>query len=143
MVYVSELSQELLGPVVHLCLSDWLLLQTPRLVFQEPEPILLRCHSWKNKSLYKIIFFQDGKPRKFSHMNSSFSIPRANVSHSGTYHCTGVIGQMRHSSRPMAIAVRGGNRSSSRSFRPWKDGLEGDCWCFFRLQYLSSPEGSL
>lgn len=32
MVWVSDLSQDLLGPAVPLCLSDWLLLQTPSLV---------------------------------------------------------------------------------------------------------------
>ncbi|XP_057350964.1 low affinity immunoglobulin gamma Fc region receptor II isoform X3 [Manis pentadactyla] len=112
--YRCQTDQTSLSDPVHLdVISDWLLLQTPRLVFQEPEPILLRCHSWKNKSLYKVTFFQDGKPRKFSHMNSSFSIPRANVSHSGSYHCTGVIGQMRHSSRPLTITVQGSSSSHS------------------------------
>lgn len=42
-----------LGPAVPLCLSDWLLLQTPSLVFQEGEPIMLRCHSWSSPPLSK------------------------------------------------------------------------------------------
>ncbi|KAK2509304.1 hypothetical protein MC885_009691 [Smutsia gigantea] len=112
--YRCQTGQTSLSDPVHLdVVSDWLLLQTPRLVFQEPEPILLRCHSWKNRTLYKVTFFQDGKPRKFSSMNSSFSIPRANVSHSGMYHCTGLIGQTLHSSRLLTITVQGS--SSSRS----------------------------
>lgn len=92
-----------------MCLSDWLLLQTPRLVFQKGEPIVLRCHSWKNRPLYKITFFQDGKSKQFSSLNSTFFIPEANVSHSGDYHCTGMIGQMLRYSRSVAITVQGGN----------------------------------
>lgn len=104
----------LLGPVAPVCLPDWLLLQTPRLLFQEGEPIMLRCHSWKDKPLYKVTFFQDEKARKFSTLNFTFSIPRANSSHSGEYHCTGFIGQMQHSSRRVSIAVRGGCRPRVR-----------------------------
>lgn len=106
---VSELSQDLPGPRVPLCLSDWLLLQTPRLVFQKGESIRLRCHSWKNKLLYKITFFQNRKSKQFSSLNSTFFIPEANLSHSGHYHCTGMIGQMLRLSQPVAITVQGGN----------------------------------
>lgn len=107
--WVSALCH-LLGLVAPVCLPDWLLLQTPRLLFQEGEPIVLRCHSWKDWPLYKVTFFQDEKARKFSTLNFTFSIPRANSSHSGEYHCTGFIGQMQHSSRRVSIAVRGGCR---------------------------------
>lgn len=92
-----------------MCLSDWLLLQTPRLVFQKGEPIMLRCHSWKNRPLYKITFFQDGKSKQFSSLNSTFFIPEANLSHGGDYHCTGMIGQMLRYSQSVAITVQGGN----------------------------------
>lgn len=107
MVWVSDLNQDLLGPVVPLCLSDWLLLQTPSLVFQEGEPILLRCHSWRNHPLNKITFYQDGKSKTFSYQRSNFSIPRANFSHSGKYHCTAFIGKTPHSSQPVNITVQG------------------------------------
>ena len=107
--WVSELSQDLLGPGIPLCLSDWLVLQTPSLVFQKGEPIVLRCHSWRNKPLYKITFFQNGKSKQFSPTNSTFSIPRANLSHSGEYHCTGLIGKSLQASQPVAITVQGGN----------------------------------
>lgn len=105
----SELSQDLPGPRVPLCLSDWLLLQTRRLVFQIGDPIVLRCHSWQNRHLYKITFFQDRKSKQFSSLNSTFFIPEANLSHSGDYHCTGMIGQMLRFSQPVAISVRGGS----------------------------------
>lgn len=109
MVWVSDLSQDLLGPGVPLCLSDWLLLQTPSLVFQEGEPIVLRCHSWRNRSLNKVIFFQNGRSKAFSHLRSHFSIPQAKLSHSGEYHCTGLIGQTVFTSQPVTITVQGGN----------------------------------
>ncbi|KAM9244136.1 low affinity immunoglobulin gamma Fc region receptor II-like isoform 3-T3 [Dugong dugon] len=87
--------------------SDWLLLQTPRLVFQEGETIVLRCHSWKNWLLYKVTFYQNGKSKKFFGKNSNFTIPQANHNHSGDYHCTGMIGQNLHSSQPVTITVQG------------------------------------
>nr|XP_044613637.1 low affinity immunoglobulin gamma Fc region receptor II-a isoform X3 [Equus asinus] len=106
--YRCHTGQTSLSDPVHLdVISDWLLLQTPRLVFQEGEPIHLRCHSWRSKPLYKVVFFQNGKSKKFSAVNSSYSIPQANLSHSGVYHCTGVIGQMPHSSQPVNITVQG------------------------------------
>lgn len=96
-------------PSFPLCLSAWLLLQTPRLLVPQGDPIVLHCHSWKNWRLYKITFFQDGKPKWFSYANASFSIPHANASHSGAYHCSGLLGQMLHSSQPVNITVPGGN----------------------------------
>ncbi|GAB5583742.1 low affinity immunoglobulin gamma Fc region receptor II-b isoform X3 [Prionailurus iriomotensis] len=96
-----------------LCPTNWLVLQTPSLVFQKGEPIVLRCHSWRNKPLYKITFFQNGKSKQFSPMNSTFSIPRANLSHSGEYHCTGLIGKSLQASQPVAITVQGSSWSDS------------------------------
>ncbi|XP_016065960.1 PREDICTED: low affinity immunoglobulin gamma Fc region receptor II-b-like [Miniopterus natalensis] len=113
--YTCQTGQASLSDPVHLDVtSAWLLLQTPHLVFQEGDTIVLRCHSWKNWRLYKITFFQDEKPKWFSHANSSFFIPQANVSHSGEYHCSGFIGQMSHSSRPVSITVQ--VPSSSKAF---------------------------
>ncbi|XP_025747883.1 low affinity immunoglobulin gamma Fc region receptor II-b [Callorhinus ursinus] len=112
--YRCQTDQTSLSDPVHLDVtSDWLLLQTPRLVFQKGEPMVLRCHSWKNRSLYKITFFQDGKSKQFSSLNSTFFIPEANLSHSGDYHCTGMIGQMLRLSQPVAITVRGSSWSDS------------------------------
>ena len=122
MVWVSDLSQDFLGPAVPLCLSDWLLLQTPSLVFQEGEPIMLRCHSWRNQPLNKITFYQDGKSKTFSYLRNNFSIPRANLSHSGQYHCTAFLGKTGHSSQPVNITVQDGNEGCSRRCTPWKDG---------------------
>ncbi|XP_032497923.1 low affinity immunoglobulin gamma Fc region receptor II-like isoform X3 [Phocoena sinus] len=120
--YRCQREQTSLSDPVHLYVtSDWLLLQTPSLVFQEGEPIVLRCHSWRNSSLNKVIFFQNGRSKTFSHLRSNFSIPQANLSHSGEYHCTGFIGQTVYSSQPVTITVQGGNQCCSRSFTPWKD----------------------
>ncbi|XP_039695796.1 low affinity immunoglobulin gamma Fc region receptor III-like isoform X5 [Pteropus medius] len=106
--YTCHTAQTSLSDPVHLdVISGWLLLQTPRLLFQEGESIMLRCHSWKDKPLYKVTFFQNKTSRKFSNTNFFFSIPRANGSHSGEYHCTGFIGKMRHSSPRVSITVRG------------------------------------
>ncbi|XP_021554113.1 low affinity immunoglobulin gamma Fc region receptor II-b isoform X1 [Neomonachus schauinslandi] len=112
--YRCQTDQTSLSDPVHLDVtSDWLLLQAPRWVFQVGEPIVLRCHSWKNRNLYKITFFQDGKSKQFSSLNSTFFIPEANLSHSGDYHCTGMIGQMLRFSQPVAITVQGSSWSDS------------------------------
>ncbi|XP_049737023.1 low affinity immunoglobulin gamma Fc region receptor II-b isoform X2 [Elephas maximus indicus] len=95
--------------------SDWLLLQTPQLVFQEGEPIVLRCHSWKNRPLYKVTFFQNGKSKIFFRKNTNFSIPQANHSHSGDYHCTAMIGQQLKTSQPVAITVQESDNASGSS----------------------------
>ncbi|XP_015419041.1 PREDICTED: low affinity immunoglobulin gamma Fc region receptor II [Myotis davidii] len=101
-------------PCPVLCLPAWLLLQTPRLLVPQGAPIVLRCHSWKNWRLHKIQFFQDGRPKWFSYTNASFSIPHANASHSGAYHCSGLLGQMQHTSQPVNITVP----VSSQAFPP-------------------------
>ncbi|KAF6074473.1 Fc fragment of IgG receptor IIb [Phyllostomus discolor] len=93
--------------------SGWLLLQTPRLLLQEGDPLLLRCHSWQNRPLFKIQFLQDSISRWYSPANSSFFVPHANVSHGGTYHCSGFIGKMKHKSEPVSITVQGRPDDSS------------------------------
>ncbi|XP_069336405.1 low affinity immunoglobulin gamma Fc region receptor II-a isoform X4 [Eulemur rufifrons] len=105
--YRCQTGQSSLSDPVHLdVFSEWLLLQTTHLEFQDGETIMLRCHSWKNRPLGKISFFQNGKSKKFSYSNANFSIPQANHSHSGDYHCTGIIGQTPRSSQSVTITVQ-------------------------------------
>ncbi|XP_005903870.2 low affinity immunoglobulin gamma Fc region receptor II-b isoform X4 [Bos mutus] len=114
--YRCQREQTSLSDPVHLdVISDWLLLQTPSLVFQEGEPIMLRCHSWRNQPLNKITFYQGGKSKIFSYQRTNFSIPRANLSHSGQYHCTAFIGRMLHSSQPVNITVQESSSSGPSS----------------------------
>nr|QNL09549.1 Fc gamma receptor 2A [Macaca mulatta] len=105
--YRCQTGRTSLSDPVHLTvLSEWLALQTTHLEFREGETIMLRCHSWKDKPLIKVAFFQNGKSKNFSHMNPNFSIPQANHSHSGDYHCTGNIGYTPYSSKPVTITVQ-------------------------------------
>ncbi|XP_009183847.1 low affinity immunoglobulin gamma Fc region receptor II-b isoform X4 [Papio anubis] len=105
--YRCQTGRTSLSDPVHLTvLSEWLALQTPHLEFREGETIMLRCHSWKDKPLIKVTFFQNGISKKFSHMDPNFSIPQANHSHSGDYHCTGNIGYTPYSSKPVTITVQ-------------------------------------
>ncbi|XP_028720158.1 low affinity immunoglobulin gamma Fc region receptor II-b isoform X4 [Peromyscus leucopus] len=106
--YQCQTGQTSLSDPVHLrVISDWLLLQTPQLVFLEGETIMLRCHGWRNKPLNKVTFYQNGKSVKFHHQSGNFSISKANHSHSGNYHCTGLLGKTKHSSQPVTITVQG------------------------------------
>ncbi|XP_036890982.1 low affinity immunoglobulin gamma Fc region receptor III-like isoform X2 [Sturnira hondurensis] len=105
--YRCQMGQTGLSDPVHLNVtSDWLLLQTPRLLLKEGDPLMLRCHSWKSRPLVKISFFQDGIAKWYSSANSSFFIPRANVSHGGKYHCSGLMGRNRHESHPVRITIQ-------------------------------------
>nr|XP_003943419.2 low affinity immunoglobulin gamma Fc region receptor II-b [Saimiri boliviensis boliviensis] len=113
--YRCQTGRTSLSDPVHLTvLSEWLAIQTPRLEFHEGETIMLRCHSWKDKPLVKVTFFQNGKSKKFSRLDTSFAIPQANHSHSGDYHCTGSVGHTLRSSKPVTITVQVPSTSS-----PW------------------------
>ncbi|XP_049632537.1 low affinity immunoglobulin gamma Fc region receptor II-like [Suncus etruscus] len=112
--YSCQMNGSLLSDPVQLTvISDWLLLQTTALQFQEGDPIVLRCHSWQNRPLVKVSFFQDGQAKNFSHYDQKFSISKANLSHSGKYSCRGYIGRKEHNSKPVAIAVLGGHTTDT------------------------------
>ncbi|XP_046285071.1 low affinity immunoglobulin gamma Fc region receptor II-b isoform X4 [Marmota monax] len=105
--YQCQMDKTSLSDPVHLdVFSDWLLLQTSQLVFQEGDTIVLRCHSWKNNPLNKITFYQNGNSKQFSHFNANFSIPSANRSHSGDYSCRGSVGRTPYSSKSVTITVQ-------------------------------------
>ncbi|XP_006902305.1 PREDICTED: high affinity immunoglobulin gamma Fc receptor I-like [Elephantulus edwardii] len=84
---------------------DWLILQVSRWVLTEGESLALRCHGWKNKWVYNMVFYQNGKSFKFSHHNPEFTIVKTNLSHNGTYHCSGMSRQ-RYTSAGVDITVQ-------------------------------------
>ncbi|XP_024205421.1 low affinity immunoglobulin gamma Fc region receptor III-A isoform X2 [Pan troglodytes] len=86
----------------------WLLLQAPRWVFKEEDPIHLRCHSWKNTALHKVTYLQNGKGRKYFHHNSDFYIPKATLKDSGSYFCRGLVGSKNVSSETVNITITQG-----------------------------------
>ncbi|XP_049472368.1 LOW QUALITY PROTEIN: high affinity immunoglobulin gamma Fc receptor I-like [Panthera uncia] len=84
---------------------DWLLLQVQSRVFTEGEPLTLRCHGWKNKPVYNVVFYQNDKAFKFSPQNSEFTILKTSLSHNGIYHCSG-MGRHRYTSPGVSITVK-------------------------------------
>lgn len=86
--------------------SDWLLLQVSGRVFTEGEPLTLRCHAWKNKLVYNVLFYKNGKTFKFSPRNSELTIQKTNMSHNGIYHCSG-MGRYRYTSGGVSVTVKG------------------------------------
>uniref|UniRef100_A0A2K5Y4S4 Fc gamma receptor Ia n=1 Tax=Mandrillus leucophaeus TaxID=9568 RepID=A0A2K5Y4S4_MANLE len=60
---------------------DWLLLQVSSRVFTEGEPLALRCHAWKDKLVYNVLYYQNGKAFKFFYRNSKLTILKTNISH--------------------------------------------------------------
>ena len=86
---------------------DWLLLQVSSRVVTEGKPLALRCHGWKNKLIYKMLFYHNGKTFKFSPWNPEFTILKTNMSHNGIYHCSGLYGRPRFTSAGVNITVQG------------------------------------
>ncbi|XP_010614642.1 high affinity immunoglobulin gamma Fc receptor I isoform X2 [Fukomys damarensis] len=84
---------------------DWLLLQSSRKVLVEGEPLTLRCHGWRNKLVYKMLFYQNEKFLKFSRWKSELTIPKTSTNHSGLYHCSGMGEKQRYTSAPTAVTV--------------------------------------
>nr|AAD34932.1 high affinity immunoglobulin gamma Fc receptor I [Mus musculus]AAD34933.1 high affinity immunoglobulin gamma Fc receptor I [Mus musculus]AAD34934.1 high affinity immunoglobulin gamma Fc receptor I [Mus musculus]AAD34935.1 high affinity immunoglobulin gamma Fc receptor I [Mus musculus]AAD34936.1 high affinity immunoglobulin gamma Fc receptor I [Mus musculus] len=84
--------------------NDWLLLQASRRVLTEGEPLALRCHGWKNKLVYNVVFYRNGKSFQFS-SDSEVAILKTNLSHSGIYHCSGT-GRHRYTSAGVSITVK-------------------------------------
>ncbi|CAH6789458.1 Fcgr4 [Phodopus roborovskii] len=96
----------------------WLLLQTSqRPEFREGDPIRLKCHSWRNRPVYKVTYLHNGKGKKYFHKNSELYIPNATQNHSGTYFCRGIIGRNNKSSETLRIIV--GDPISPSTFLPW------------------------
>lgn len=88
-------------------LAGWLMLQAPRWELQEGEPLRLRCHSWKNVAVQKVQYFQDGRGRQFSYVNTEFRVQYAEPRHSGSYFCRGIIGKQNISSEAVIVTVHG------------------------------------
>nr|BAK26799.1 recombinant Fc-gamma RI [synthetic construct] len=83
----------------------WLLLQVSSRVFTEGEPLALRCHAWKDKLVYNVLYYRNGKAFKFFHWNSNLTILKTNISHNGTYHCSG-MGKHRYTSAGISVTVK-------------------------------------
>ncbi|XP_077850209.1 high affinity immunoglobulin gamma Fc receptor I isoform X8 [Macaca mulatta] len=88
-----------------LLLWDWLLLQVSSRVFTEGEPLALRCHAWKDKLVYNVLYYQNGKAFKFFYRNSQLTILKTNISHNGAYHCSG-MGKHRYTSAGVSVTVK-------------------------------------
>lgn len=84
--------------------SDWLLLQTSRRVLTEGEPLALKCHAWKNKLVYNVIFYRNGSLFDVS-QGLEVTILKTNLSHSGIYHCS-AMGKQRYRSAGVSITVK-------------------------------------
>ncbi|XP_024407830.1 low affinity immunoglobulin gamma Fc region receptor III-B [Desmodus rotundus] len=99
---------ELSDPVQLQVVAAWLVLQAHRWVVQAGDPIVLRCHTWKDFPIYKVQFFQNGRGKKFFYQNSNFHIPRATAEHNGSYFCRGMIqGRRNESSEAVQVLVLG------------------------------------
>ncbi|XP_054977180.1 low affinity immunoglobulin gamma Fc region receptor III-A [Sorex araneus] len=82
--------------------QGWLLLQAQRWVVRIGDPIRLRCHSWRNRSVHSVIYFHNGRGRQFSYQNMELLIPAAKLTDSGTYFCRGLFGRVRNESSATA-----------------------------------------
>nr|XP_044999908.1 high affinity immunoglobulin epsilon receptor subunit alpha [Jaculus jaculus] len=90
---------------------DWLLLQASAEVVMEGKPLTIRCHSWKNWHVSKVIYYKDDVPFKYSFRNQNISIIKVSLNDSGTYHCSGKLRRLDHTSEPFRITVIKANQS--------------------------------
>ncbi|XP_004442878.1 PREDICTED: high affinity immunoglobulin epsilon receptor subunit alpha [Ceratotherium simum simum] len=90
--------------------SDWLLLQASAQLLIEGKSLLIKCHSWKNWEVYKVIYYKDGKPLKYWYENHNISIANVTTEDSGSYYCEGAFyrkpGSIRYTSDPFNITVK-------------------------------------
>ncbi|XP_043855708.1 low affinity immunoglobulin gamma Fc region receptor II-b-like [Dromiciops gliroides] len=94
--------------------SDWVLLQVERLEFMEGDPMTLRCHSWRNKLMHKVIYYHNGRALEYEFQNFNYFISHVNHTHSGSYYCTGQMGHITHVSATLVITVQGGKPSTAK-----------------------------
>ncbi|XP_008585716.1 PREDICTED: high affinity immunoglobulin epsilon receptor subunit alpha [Galeopterus variegatus] len=92
-------------PVYLEVISDWLLIQASPAVVTEGQSLLLRCHGWKNRDVYKVIYYKNGKALKYWYENHNISIASATTEDSGTYYCKGNLWQLPYTSDPLNITV--------------------------------------
>lgn len=92
-------------PVYLEVISDWLLIQSSTKVILEGEPFIIRCLGWKNRKVYKMIYYKNGKALKFWYENHNISIANATTADSGTYYCTGTLSQNNYTSSSLKITV--------------------------------------
>ncbi|XP_054567606.1 high affinity immunoglobulin epsilon receptor subunit alpha isoform X2 [Eptesicus fuscus] len=107
-------------PVYLEVFSDWLLLQASSEVVLEGESFLIRCHSWKNRNIFKVIYYKNGQALKYWYDNYNLSITNATIEDSGNYYCTGKIGKTNHTSESLKITVKKDSTTSHQSSYYWQ-----------------------
>uniref|UniRef100_A0A4X2KV49 Ig-like domain-containing protein n=1 Tax=Vombatus ursinus TaxID=29139 RepID=A0A4X2KV49_VOMUR len=118
--YQCQRGQSALSEPVRLeVFPDWLVLQTLKLVYMKGESMVLRCHSWENKGISKVTFYQNGIGRKFFQRDYNFSISKVNSNDSGDYFCSATIGNKKEKSRVVRITVQDPSSSTSSSSKIW------------------------
>ncbi|XP_072504930.1 low affinity immunoglobulin gamma Fc region receptor II-like [Notamacropus eugenii] len=91
---------------------DWLLLQVERLKFMEGDTMILRCHTWRNKPLHKVIYYQNDIALKYELQSFNYIVSPVNSAHSGSYYCRGKIGNIDFVSTTVVITVQEGKWST-------------------------------
>ncbi|KAM9001430.1 high affinity immunoglobulin epsilon receptor subunit alpha isoform X2 [Sarcophilus harrisii] len=87
--------------------SDWLLLQASLLVIEEGEPLILSCHGWKNRNVYKVTFYHNNRSLNYWYENHNFYIPYATINNRGFYHCSGILWRIFYTSELLYIDFKG------------------------------------
>ncbi|DAA31963.1 PREDICTED: high affinity immunoglobulin epsilon receptor subunit alpha isoform X1 [Bison bison bison] len=93
-------------PVYLNVISDWLIIQASAEVMMEGESLFLRCHSWKNLNVFKVIYYKDNKALKYWYENHNISITNVTEGNSGIYYCVGRIQRLPYISNKLKIIVK-------------------------------------
>ncbi|KAM6217222.1 high affinity immunoglobulin epsilon receptor subunit alpha [Rhynchocyon petersi] len=103
--------------------EDWLLLQVSAKLVMEGEPLILRCHTWKNLNAFKVIYYKDGKALQYYYENFNISIDKTTPQDSGTYHCSGYVKKLFQVSESINITVQAKTHSWINFMTPFLLGI--------------------
>ncbi|XP_052056144.1 Fc receptor-like A isoform X2 [Apodemus sylvaticus] len=95
----------------HLIVSyDWLILQGPATSVFEGDTLVLHCRAWQDWPLTQVIFYREGSALGPPGPKREFSVPVAQKSDSGHYHCSGIFRSpgpgSRETATPVAITIQ-------------------------------------
>lgn len=95
----------------HLIVSyDWLILQGPATAIFEGDALVLHCRAWQDWPLTQVIFYREGSALGPPGPTREFSVPVAQKSDSGHYHCSGIFRSpgpgSRETAPPVAITIQ-------------------------------------
>ena len=91
-----------------------MLLQASAEVMLVGESLFLRCHSWRNLNVFKVIYYKDNTSLKYWYENHNISITNVTEEDSGIYYCEGRVQKLPRTSNKLSITIKKGKLVKER-----------------------------